>query len=102
MNKKISLSDLEQQLYINKYYLCHLFKKNTGFTVFEYISNKRVMRAKQLLSKGVPVIEACYSVGFSDYSNFYKVFKRVTGIPPKPVREAKLRRTLSVVSKYRL
>ena len=28
-------------------------------------------------------METCYTVGFGDYSNFYKVFKRVTGIPPK-------------------
>lgn len=83
LNRKISLDELERNLYINKYHLCHIFKKNTGFTVFEYISNKRIMRAKQLLSRGVPVMETCYTVGFSDYSNFYKVFKRVTGIPPK-------------------
>ncbi len=83
LDQKLSLKELEDLFFINKYYLCHVFKKNTGFTVFEYISNKRIMKAKQLLSRGVPVIEACYAVGFSDYSNFYKVFKRVTGIPPK-------------------
>ena len=83
LDQKLTLKELEDRFYINKYYLCHVFKKNTGFTVFEYISNKRIMRAKQLLTQGIPVIETCFAVGFSDYSNFYKVFKRVTGIPPK-------------------
>ncbi|WP_458788379.1 helix-turn-helix domain-containing protein [Vallitalea sediminicola] len=33
--------------------------------------------------EGVPVTDACYLVGFNDYSNFYKKFKKIVGLSPK-------------------
>lgn len=82
LHRKITLESLRKEFYISKYYLCHLFKQSTGFTVVEYLTNKRIMRAKQLLIEGAAVADACYAVGFGDYSNFYKVFKRATGKSP--------------------
>lgn len=83
LDEKITLDTLEHKFFVNKYYLCHLFKKNTGFTVIEYITYKRIMKAKELLLAGIPATEACHSVGFSDYSNFYKVFKKIIGVSPR-------------------
>lgn len=83
IDKKISLALLEEKFFINKYYLCHLFKETTGFTVIEYLTYKRIMKAKELLAKGYPVLEVCHSVGFGDYSSFYKVLKRLVGKSPK-------------------
>ncbi|MCG8568968.1 MAG: AraC family transcriptional regulator [Spirochaetes bacterium] len=83
LKEKITLHDIETQFEINKYYLCHLFKKSTGFSVMDYIIYKRIMKAKQLLLEGYPIIDTCYEVGFGDYSNFYKIFKRLLGMTPK-------------------
>jgi AraC-like DNA-binding protein len=83
LEQKITLEKLSQQFNINKFHLCRIFKKGTGFTVNEYLTNKRIIRIKDYLLKGLPVIESCYRVGFSDYSNFYRIFKRATGITPK-------------------
>lgn len=83
LKEKITLAEIEKKFYINKFYLCHLFKKTTGFTVLEYVNHKRLTLSKQMLLDGKPVMDTCYEVGFSDYSNFYKMFKRVTGMSPK-------------------
>ena len=83
LHEKITLDLLEQKFFVNKYYLCHIFKKNTGFTVMEYVTYKRIMKAKELLALHTPVIETCHAVGFNDYSNFYKVFKRLVGTSPR-------------------
>ncbi len=83
LHKKITLDLLENEFHINKYYICHLFKKNTGFTIIEYITYKRIMRAEELLISGRPIIEIASEVGFGDYTNFYKSFKKILGVSPK-------------------
>jgi len=83
LEKKITLDLLESEFHISKYYLCHLFKTNTGFTVIEYIIYKRIMRAEELLLSGMPIIDISSQVGFGDYTNFYKSFKKIVGVSPK-------------------
>jgi AraC-like DNA-binding protein len=83
LDEPVSLDLLEKEFAVNKYYMCHLFKQKTGFSVFEYLRNKRIMKAKQLLLAGRTVLETCYDVGFNDYSSFSKAFKATVGIPPK-------------------
>ncbi len=83
LNENITLELLSKEFFINKYSLCHAFKKNTGFTIIEYILNKRIMKAKELFAQGVNITEACYQVGFNNYSNFYKAFTQVMGVSPK-------------------
>ncbi len=87
--KKITLDILQQRFYVNKYYLCHIFKMNTGFTVIEYITYKRVVRAMELLMSGVTAIDAAHAVGFGDYSAFYKAFKKITGFSPKQIIDSR-------------
>ncbi len=83
LHKKITLEELEKSFFINKYYLCHLFKEMTGFTILEYITYKKISAAKELLKKTYAINEVCVKLGFEDYSNFYRSFKKVAGISPQ-------------------
>jgi AraC-like DNA-binding protein/mannose-6-phosphate isomerase-like protein (cupin superfamily) len=83
LEEKMTLDGFSERFYINKYHLCHLFKRETGFTVFEYICNKRIIKAKTFLLEGSALLDACYSSGFTDYANFYKAFKKIIGMSPK-------------------
>lgn len=83
LDEKISLDLLQQEFYVNKYYLCHIFKMNTGFTVIEYITYKRIMKALEFLISGMTATDAALAVGYGDYSTFYKAFKNITGFSPK-------------------
>ena len=82
-SKRITLDLLERQFHFNRYYLCHLFMTNTGFTVNEYITYKRILKAQQLLLSGNSIIYIANEVGFGDYTSFYKAFKKIVGISPK-------------------
>lgn len=83
LKNQITLDILEKKMYLNKYYLCHIFKVETGYSLMEYITQKRIMLAKSLLLDGsTPAISAKTS-GFNDYSNFYKSFKNYVGVSPK-------------------
>jgi AraC-like DNA-binding protein len=83
-----SLDALSQKLYMDKYYMCHLFKKTTGFSLLEYVQSKRIQYAKILLHKGVNISEASRQCGFEEYSNFYKTFKKLVKLSPKQYRDS--------------
>lgn len=83
LEEKITLYDLTKRFYLSKYYLCHEFKKVTGFTVFDYIRYKRILSAKTKFQNGQPINEVWRDLGYEDYSNFYRTFKKITGMSPK-------------------
>lgn len=78
----LSLDTLEARFYINKFYLCRLFKSFTRSSIHEYILFKRVSRAKVLLGEGSSATDACIRSGFGDYSNFIRTFKKTVGTTP--------------------
>lgn len=82
LTDKLSLDLLSKELSMDKYYLSHLFKKNTGSTLYQYILTKRIVLAKQLLQEGNSVTDTCELAGFNDFSNFIRTFKKATGMSP--------------------
>lgn len=82
ISDSLTLDEISKALSMDKYYLSHLFKKETGSTIFQYILLKRIVIAKEMLSQGKSVTEACNLAGFNDYSNFIRTFKKVTGNSP--------------------
>lgn len=79
----VSLDKLAEISYINKYYMCHMFKDNVGLSIKEYINTRRIAMAKKLLSTGEDFTTICFKCGFNDYSTFYKTFKKFTGMSPR-------------------
>jgi len=90
LHKKITLDLLAKEFYLNKYYLSHLFKENTGFSVLQYINYKKIMKAKEFLSHDLSCSEVCNRLNFGDYSNFYKAFKKNVGISPSKYQQSNL------------
>ncbi len=78
----ISLDELAGHFYMNKYHMCHIFKEETGLTIKEFVNTRRIAKAKQLLPRYKSVKNLYAACGFSDYSTFYKTFKRFTGVSP--------------------
>ena len=86
--RRLTLGEISDAVCISKYHLCHKFKKCTGMTVFEYITEKRLSLAKELLiNTNIPVSEICDETGFSDFSYFSKIFKESTGLSPSRYRK---------------
>ncbi len=75
-SERISLDELAEQFYITKFHLCRIFKEGTGITVHNYITNKRLMRVKELRSEGYNMSEAAMLAGFGNYSSFYRAYKK--------------------------
>jgi len=73
----LSIEFLSQEFYISKYYLMHKFKKETGYTLHNYVMQKRLLMAKDLISNGEPITKTYIQCGFNDYSCFLRSFKNI-------------------------
>lgn len=83
LTEDLSIENLSNIFFISKYYLMHKFKKETGYTLHNYILQKRLIKAGDLLVANHSPSFVCSECGFSDYSNFVKAFKKLYGISPK-------------------
>jgi len=79
----LTLDILASKFYKSKYHLEREFKKSVGYTLHDYIQQKRLIMAKILLRGNIPVTEVYLRCGFGDYSNFIRSFKKSFGLPPK-------------------
>lgn len=77
-----TLDDIAKHLSMDKFYISHQFKKQTGDSLYHYILMKKIALSKQLLSQGATVMESCEQSGFHDYNNFIRTFKKYTGLSP--------------------
>ena len=83
-----SIDDICKDLYINKYYLTHLFKDAMGVPPLKYMISKRISLAKELLkTTSLTLDEIALKCGYVDTAYFVKVFKKSEGITPQEFKE---------------
>lgn len=83
----INLKELAKISGYNPSYFSELFKKVTGETYKERISNLRTSYAKMLLANGFSVTDACFASGFGSLSNFCAVFRKKFDYSPDHYRK---------------
>lgn len=79
---EISVDGLADRFYVSKYHLMRTFKKETGYTIHRYITEKRMILAKEKLLSGSPAVKVSEECGYSDYSTFLRAFSQNTGMTP--------------------
>ncbi len=84
----LSISTLADMFFINKYYLMHKFKANTGFSIHNYVVQKRIQKGAEHIRAGISPSEAAGRCGFNDYSSFVRAFTKLYGTAPKKFYKA--------------
>ncbi|OXM14406.1 response regulator transcription factor [Paenibacillus herberti] len=79
---RISLKEMAQKYYISPNYLSHLFKQEKGKSFINYLIHKRLEAAVSLLEKDISLYEVGKLVGYDDYAQFSKLFKKHLGVSP--------------------
>ncbi|MDK2807923.1 MAG: two-component system, response regulator YesN, partial [Clostridiales bacterium] len=86
---ELSRNELAEQVYLHPDYLSHIFKKQMGISISDYIIRERMNRARVLLSTTSDTIsEIASKVGYPNTAYFTKLFKRATNMTPKEYRNA--------------
>ena len=84
----VSRDELAARVYMSPDYLTKLFKKETGSSLSDYITKKRINLAEKLLREtDMNMVEISEKSGFSYSSYFIRIFKKKTGITPQQYRE---------------
>lgn len=76
LTEDLSIDILSDKFFLSRYYLMHTFKEETGYSIGNYISTKRLLLAKELISNGTTITEACFACGFHNYSTFLRAYKK--------------------------
>lgn len=86
----IMLEDMAEKANLSPYYFTRVFKAVTGYTPHEYLLITRMNAAKFLLhDTQASVKETCFSVGFTNESNFCTSFKKIVGVTPSEYKNDK-------------
>lgn len=84
-----TVSELAEKYYISNSTLTRLFRTHLHTSPKKYLETKRLAHSRLLLRKGYSVLDACMESGFSDYSNYIRLFKNRFGITPGEYRTEK-------------
>ena len=79
----LSVDTLAQQVFTSKYHFMRRFKELTGCSVHQYVTQKRLLTAADLLRGGASAQAVCARCGFQDYSTFQRAFRRQFGATPR-------------------
>ena len=80
--KDITLSELEYRFGINKFTIIRNFKRKYNTTPISYQLQLKLAEAKNMLSRGLEVLDVCDELKFYDQAHFIKEFKKMNGITP--------------------
>lgn len=85
--EEITLNTLAERFHFSKYYISHLFKDFVGISPGDYLIARKLYVANNLIRGGASVKEASLSVGFNNYSNFFRLYKKCFNITPQQFKE---------------
>lgn len=84
----ISITSIATELGVSEGHLSHIFKKETGYTVINYLTQFRIHAAMELLQDcKYKVYQVAEQVGYRDVSYFSSTFKKFTGVSPSDYQE---------------
>ena len=82
ITRKITLDDICKAVFISKSTLCHLFETEMNTTVKQYILQKKIAYADYLLKSGKSAAAVAEEIGYDNYSDFYRIFKKINAQSP--------------------
>ncbi len=88
LTEDISIDDLAERFYLSKYHMMRLFRRETGATIHGYLTQRRLMLARELIRGGMSATDACFRSGWRSYSSFTRAYSRHFGSTPTGRKDA--------------
>ncbi len=82
LGKDLTIEALSSRFYLSKYHMMRKFKEETGYSMHQYILEKRILSARNLILTGMSATAASLECGFKDYSTFSRAYKKLLGQMP--------------------
>ena len=78
----LTIDTLADQFYMSKYHMMHLFREETGQSIYSYLTQQRLIHARGLIASGMRATEAAFQSGFATYSSFTRAYAKQFGATP--------------------
>ena len=85
IKERITLNDLSQHFHLAANYISIFFKQEMHIPIITYIKNKQLTNINIALKNGESPTQIFFQYGFSNYSNFFRLYKKTFGYPPSNV-----------------
>ncbi|MBO5453171.1 MAG: helix-turn-helix transcriptional regulator [Clostridia bacterium] len=85
--EQITLDEISRRSAMSKNSFCQLFNKLTGHTFNNYLNICRIKKATEYIKDGYKITAIYGLCGYSDFSTFYRNFKKITGVSPKEFKK---------------
>lgn len=83
----VSLEEVADYVHLSPHYVSRLFKKEVKTTFVNYVTNRKIEHAKELLKNtDLPVVHIAMNLSFQEHTYFSKVFKKIVGLTPTEYR----------------
>lgn len=92
LTEDLTIDLLSERFYISKYHMMRLFRRETGRSIHNYLSDRRLLHARDLIGQGMSATESCFRSGFRSYSSFTRAYSKRFGTTPTG-RSAQLEET---------
>ena len=90
LEQNLSLTEIAEAAGLSPFHFARAFRRTTGLTPQQYLMQRRIERAKQLLAHGdLPLVEISLQTGFKNQSHFTTLFRKFTALTPKAWRDLK-------------
>lgn len=87
LSRRITLKDTARHCFTSESSISHLFRQKMGVSFYRCVIQRRLILAKELIGRNLPMEEVSRQAGFQDYSAFYRAFKQEYGISPNQYRK---------------
>ena len=78
----LSIDILAEEFYISKFHMMRLFKQETGRSIHDYLQERRLLHARDLIRQGISATDSCFQSGFRSYSTFTRAYAKHFGTTP--------------------
>ena len=82
LTEDLTIDFLSELFYISKYHMMRLFRQETGRSIHSYLSERRLLHARDLIDQGMNATESCFRSGFGSYSSFTRAYSKRFGTTP--------------------
>lgn len=98
---KLSINDLENKFYYNRYYIMKLFKREIGVTIFDYVNNFKIYKSiNEIAISNNSMITIAINCGFNSLEYFSETFKNIVGVSPSNYKKILNREAIFNIEKY--
>lgn len=82
LTEELSIDILAEEFFISKFHMMRLFKQETGRSIHDYLQERRLLFARDLIRQGVSATDSCFQSGFRSYSSFTRAYAKHFGTTP--------------------